>query len=69
MRHEHQNYEMSVYEGSTCIGHIREQVGRRTATTWPDEQSLGVFPTRKAAADALSKAYQERHSYQEDHHD
>ncbi len=67
-RHEPQSYEMSVYDGTTCMGHIREEVGRRTATTWPDERDLGVFSTRKAAADAISKAYQKLQSYRKDHH-
>src|SRR5688500_17920834 len=58
--------ELSVYNGTICIGHIREELGQRTATTWPDEHALGVFSTRKAAADAISKAHQDSCSARED---
>ncbi len=47
---------LSVYDGSRLLGHILERDGVRTATTWPHERLLGQFPTRKAAADAISAA-------------
>jgi hypothetical protein len=45
--------DLSVYDGARCLGFIRERGGTRTATT-ADGKSLGTFPTRKAAADALT---------------
>jgi hypothetical protein len=45
----------SVYDGRTCIGFIfsRGKLGYEGFTV--DDVSLGVFPTAKAAADAISE--------------
>lgn len=49
-------HHLSIYDGRTLLGHVREEGGRCRATTWPDGRDLGGFPTRKAAADAISAA-------------
>ena len=49
-------HDLAIYDGQTCIGHIEERNGIRTATSWPDERALGTFTTRKAACDAIGAA-------------
>ena len=48
--------DLSLYDGTTCIGHIRERERVCPASTWPEERQLGEFPTRKTACDAISAA-------------
>lgn len=53
-----ETHDLSVYDGTTLLGHIRERDGLRTATTWPDRRPLrGPFPTRKAAMQAIGEAH------------
>lgn len=61
--------ELSVFDGSICIGHISECANRRTATTLPEERNLGAFPTRKAAEDSISHARRENRNYNRGQHE
>jgi hypothetical protein len=47
---------VSVYAGTVCIGHIAQRGREHVALSWPNEVDLGTYPTRKAAADAVSAA-------------
>jgi hypothetical protein len=47
---------ISVYDGSRCLGHIRERDREHVARTWPGEVLLGTFKTRREAADVISAA-------------
>jgi hypothetical protein len=47
--------DLSVYDGARLFGFIRERSTGRTAST-ADGRSLGSFPTRKAACDAIGAA-------------
>ena len=51
-------HDLSIYDGRTLLGHVREEGGRCRATT-SDGRDLGDFPNRKSAADAVGKAQQE----------
>jgi hypothetical protein len=56
IRHDDEQSFVSVYDGSTCIGHIAQRGREHVAHAWPSEIDLGTFPTRKSAADAISAA-------------
>jgi hypothetical protein len=42
-----------VYDGRTCLGHILARGKAGFEAFDRDDRSLGLFPTAKAAADAL----------------
>jgi hypothetical protein len=46
---------LAVYAGQTCLGHILPRADGFEAFG-ADDHALGVFPTQKAAADAVSEA-------------
>jgi hypothetical protein len=48
---------IAVYDGSKCLGHIRERDREHIALSWPDEVLIGAFRTRKEAADAISAVH------------
>ena len=49
---------VSVYDGRRLIGIVTENGnGKHVASTWPDGRKLGVYGTRKEAADAISAAH------------
>jgi hypothetical protein len=50
---------ISVYDGSKCLGHIRERDGEHVAITWPEEIMLGSFKSRREAADAITAAHRQ----------
>ena len=48
---------IAVYDGREPLGFIHETGdGRHHAIAWPDDRKLGAFKTRKAAADAITRA-------------
>jgi len=47
---------VSIYEGRLCIGFVRACSPKGYQAYTADEQSLGLFPTQRAAADAVTSA-------------
>ena len=47
---------VSVYDGQRLLGHIYEKGDGKHIATTADGIKLGVFKTRKGAADAISAA-------------
>jgi hypothetical protein len=45
---------IAVYDGTKCLGHIRERDREHVARTWPEEILLGSFKSRREAADAIT---------------
>jgi hypothetical protein len=45
---------LSVYDGQTCIGHLLPKGKSGIAAYDADDRLLGLFPTQRDAADALS---------------
>ena len=48
--------DLSVYDGRTLLGHVREEGGWCGVSTWPDGRDLSEFPNRKRAFDAIGGA-------------
>ena len=49
-------HPLTVYEGSTCLGFIRPLGAAGFEALDLERRSLGVFPSRSAAADAIEEA-------------
>jgi hypothetical protein len=49
-------HPLTVYDGRRAIGFIRPQGSAGFEALDLDRKSLGVFPTRSAAADAIEEA-------------
>ncbi len=47
---------LTVYDGSRCIGFIMPRGPQGVEAFDADDHSLGLFPTQKSAADAVSAA-------------
>jgi hypothetical protein len=47
---------VSVYDGQTCIGFVLGRGPKGYQAYTADERDLGLFPTQRAAADAVNAA-------------
>jgi hypothetical protein len=47
---------LSVYDGQLCLGHLLPRGKAGVEAYDRADRSLGIFPTQKAAADAVSAA-------------
>jgi hypothetical protein len=47
---------VSIYEGRLCIGFVRACGPKGYQAYTADERDLGLFPTQRAAADAVNAA-------------
>ena len=45
---------LAVYDGRTCLGFLLPRGKQGVEAFDHDDKSLGIFPTQKSAADALS---------------
>jgi hypothetical protein len=46
---------VSIYDGRTCVGHVHNRGRAGFELFNADDRSLGLFPTQRAAIDALEE--------------
>ena len=59
---------LGVYDGQDCIGYLLPRDEQGVEAYGADDASLGLYPTQKKAADAVSAAAMSNQS-SEKHHD